>query len=73
MSNAASAAAGPQPRTPVVVDPAIAAVIRDPAAPEGVPGYLPLPESMAGKIGLPTMVRSLVGHFYYGIDHAESL
>jgi cytochrome P450 len=70
MSNSATAA-GPRTKSPIVVDPAIAAVIRNPAAPEGVPGYVPPPSSMPGEIGVLAMLRALVGHFYYGIDHAE--
>jgi cytochrome P450 len=71
MSNAASAVGGSQAKTSVVVDPAIAAVIRNPAAPEGVPGFVPLPANLPGKKGLLAMVSSFVGNFYYGIDHAE--
>ncbi|HTU62823.1 MAG TPA: cytochrome P450 [Polyangiales bacterium] len=82
MSKAASVGAEAQPKTSlevrgsardqnIAVDPAIAAVIRNPAAPEGVPRVVPLPGSMPGEVGLLAMLRAFVGHFYYGIDHAE--
>jgi cytochrome P450 len=55
------------------VDPAIAAIIQNRAAPEGVPGPVQPPSNMPGALGLGPMLTGLYGYTRHGVAHAEGL
>jgi cytochrome P450 len=55
----------------VVVDPAIAAVIKSAGAPRGVPRTATLPRDLPGVGGLWWLLRGLVGVLRHGVAHLE--
>jgi cytochrome P450 len=70
---AVSGRAGHEAKGAIAVDPAIGAVIRNPAAPEGVPARVRPPPSLPGEVGLMALARSLYGYTRHGAGHAEAV
>jgi cytochrome P450 len=60
-------------RAAIEVDPAIAAVIRDPAAPQGMPALVTPPSSVPGRVGLGAMAAALYGYLRHGTAHGEEM
>jgi cytochrome P450 len=60
-------------RAATEVDPAIAAVIRDLAAPQGMPALVQPPSSLPGSVGFAPMAAALYGYLRHGTAHAEQI
>lgn len=71
MSDFNPAVAQPSSKAPVVVDPRIAAIIKDPSAPRGLVPRTAVPASVPGTSGAWAALSVLYGMMRYGVSYSE--